>query len=180
MERGVSRLPEYHQLALGRLKSLLAKMKDKPELMEKYNSVIENQRENGMVEKVEKSEKDGMRHYIPHHAVLKPDKNTTKLRIVYDASAKSSKENKSLNECLYRGPVLLQDLCGILMRFRLHEIGIVADIEKAFLQLGLQTEHRDVTRFLWLKDWRKHSLDHNVRELRFAECRLVLYRALSC
>ena len=95
-------------------------------------------------------------HYLPHQAVINP---TTKLRIVYDASAKSRKGNKSLNECLYRGPVMLNDLCGLLMRFRLRTVAIVADIEKAFLQIGLQPNQRDVTRFLWLKDHHHMSVD---------------------
>ena len=42
---------------------------------------------------------------------------------------------------------MLNDLCGILIRFRLHKIVLVADIEKAFHQLGLQKSLRDVTRF---------------------------------
>ena len=45
-------------------------------------------------------------------------------------------DHKSLNECLYRGPVLLNDMCSVLLRF--HKIGLVSDIEKAFLQIGLQ------------------------------------------
>jgi hypothetical protein len=45
-------------------------------------------------------------HYIPHHAVLTPTKSTTKLRIVYDASAKTMQSHKSLNENLYRGSVM--------------------------------------------------------------------------
>ena len=69
-----------------------------------------------------------------------------------DASVKSKKGAKSLNECLYRGPVLLPDLCGILFRLRLHPIAVLADIEKAFLQVGIQEPDRDVTRFLWFKD----------------------------
>ena len=48
--------------------------------------------------------------------------------------------------------MILEDLCGILMRFRLHKIGILSDIEKAFLQVGLLEKDRDVTSFLWLKD----------------------------
>ena len=53
---------------------------------------------------------------------------------------------KSLSECLHRGLVILEDLCGLLLRFRTRRIGIIADIEKAFLQVGLRQVDRDVTR----------------------------------
>ena len=58
----------------------------------------------------------------------------------------------SLNDCLYRGPIILPDLCGLLLRFRLYPIIVLADIKKAFLQVGLQEKERSTTRFLWLKD----------------------------
>ena len=48
--------------------------------------------------------------------------------------------------------MLLRNLCGILLRFRLYKTAMVADIEKAFLQIGLQPSQRDVTRFLWLNN----------------------------
>ena len=41
---------------------------------------------------------------------------------------------------------------GILLRFRVYPITILADIEKAFLQIGVQEHDRDVTRFLWYTD----------------------------
>lgn len=144
-------LPTNRELALGRLISSVSKMRNKPELMKAYDSVIRDQLEKGVIEKVTEKYADGQKHYLPHHAVINPIKLTTKLRIVYDASAKTRKENNSLNDCLYRGPVLLNDLCGLLMRFRLHRIAMVADIEKPFLQIGLQLNQRDVTRFIWLK-----------------------------
>ena len=56
---------------------------------------------------------------------------------MYDASEKTKIEQKSLNECLYPGLSMLQDLTGILLRFRLNKITIVADIEKTFLQICL-------------------------------------------
>ena len=129
----IHEIPENRPLALGRLKSLTTKLKSRPDMMKRYNNVIQEQLEKNIIEKVDRYRQDGIKHYIPHHAVVRPDKSTTKLRIVYDASAKTNPDDKSLNECLYRGPVLLHDLCGILLRFRMHRIGIVADIEKAFL-----------------------------------------------
>jgi hypothetical protein len=47
---------------------------------------------------------------------------------------------------------MLHDLCGMLLRFRMHRIVVVADIKKAFLQIGLQNDQRDVMKFIWLKD----------------------------
>ena len=69
----------------------------------------------------------------------------------------------SLNECLHRGLMILPDLCGLLMRFRLHLVVILADIEKAFLQIVIKDDERDVTRFLWLRDVTKADVsDDNI------------------
>ena len=113
--------------------------------------VIQNQVEMGVIEKVVNSSDDTLKHYLPHHPILTPAKDTTKLRVVYDASVKAKKGAKSLNECLFRGPVLLPDLCGILLRLRLHQIVKFADIEKAFLQVGIREFDRDVQNFCGLR-----------------------------
>ena len=107
---------------------------------------------------------------MPHHPVITPQKNTTKVRVVYDASSKVKKSLNSINDCLYRGPLMLPDLCGILMRFRLMNIVIIADIEIAFLQIQLNHIDRDATRFLWLKDISNLSIDNNLCVYRF--CRV--------
>ena len=60
-----------------------------------------------MIEKVETDSENGMIHYLPHHAVVNPLKPTTKLRVLYNASAKTRQKHQSLNDCLYRGPVML-------------------------------------------------------------------------
>ena len=65
--------------------------------------------------------------------MIRPSEAMTKVPIVYDGSAKTKKEAKSLNECLLRGPAILEDLCGLLLRFRLEKIALLADSEKAFL-----------------------------------------------
>ena len=86
---------------------------------------------------------------------------------MYDVSTKIKRSAKSLNECLYRGPVILEDLCGLLLRFRMKKIGLVSDIEKSILQVGLQEADRDVTRFLWLKDILKPVSKDNLLVCRF-------------
>ncbi len=126
--------PNLHNnyfLALGRLKSLHKRLMDTPNILRKYNEIIQDQIDKGVIECVRPGINVSERiHYVPHHAVITPKKTTTKVRVVYDASSKT-RAYKSLNECLYRGPVILEDLCALLMRFRLEKIALVADIATA-------------------------------------------------
>ena len=60
-----------------------------------------------MIKKVSKSEEPGRNvHCLPHHAVIRRDAETTKLRIVYDTSSKETKNGTFLNDCLHMGPSL--------------------------------------------------------------------------
>ena len=106
---------------------------------------------------------------MPHHAVIRRDAETTKLRIVYDASSKATKTGISLNDCLHTGPSLNPLLFNILVRFRENKIALVGDIEKAFLNVAVDEKDRDSLRFLWVEDVRDHNL--NIAVYRF--CRVV-------
>ncbi|XP_065902448.1 uncharacterized protein [Dysidea avara] len=105
-------------------------------------------------------------HYLPHHAVVRQDKDTTKVRIVYDASAHS--KGPSLNNFLQTGPKFNQKVLEILLRFRLYPVAWIADIEKAFLMISMspQDQSRDVLRFLWVED--PFSTNSDVVTYRFA------------
>ena len=83
--------------------------------------------------------------YIPHHGVLK----NGKVRVVMDGSASAYKGALSLNQCLLVGPSLINLLAEVLLTFRLHRVVLLADIQKAFLQVGVTEEDRDLLRFLW-------------------------------
>lgn len=88
-------------------------------------------------------------YYMPHQAVIRESSMSTRLRVVFDASS-HDKYSKSLNDNLESGPNMTADLVGLLLRFRGHRITLVADIEKAFLQIQIRESDRDALRFLWL------------------------------
>jgi hypothetical protein len=88
-------------------------------------------------------------HYLPHHGVYNVNK-PNKVRVVMDASARFM--GKSLNDCLLKGPDLLNSLLGVLCRFRKERIAITCDIEAMFQQFLVTPEHRNFLRFLWFRD----------------------------
>ena len=160
-------LPDNRGLSQRRLLSLLKRLKLKPEQLEEYDRVIKDQLNRGIIERVTPSENTQSCHhihYLPHHCVVREDKVTTKLRIVYNASARE--DGPALNDCLHTGPSLTPDILDILIRFRIQPIALAADIEKAFLMIAVKEEDRDVLRFLWVDD--VNSAEPNIVEYRFA------------
>ena len=89
----------------------------------------------------------GLRYCLPHLCVFK-DSTTTKLRVVFNASSKSPNGN-SLNDCLLLGSRLQDDVFDILIRFRLHQFALLADVAKMYRQVALDESDRDFHRFLW-------------------------------
>ena len=82
-------------------------------------------------------------------------RDTAKVRVVYDASSKVF--GPSLNDCLHVGPSLNSLLLDVLQRFKVHEVAVTADIEKAFLNIKTDSQHRDFLRFQWVDDVNKES-----------------------
>ena len=179
MERREDGCPNRLQLLLQSTKTLQCKLRKEPELLEEYNNTINDQLEWGVVEEVPPEEVGGVMnqasgeekpiHYMPHHAVVRQDKDTTKLCVVYDGSAKSESEGRSLNDFLETGPNFIPHLFDVLVRFRWNPVAISANIEKAFLMVGIDPNDRDMLRFLWPED--PERLNLKIRHLIF--CRLV-------
>ena len=155
-------LGDNYQLCERRLRGLLKRLRHEPEVLKLYNSTIQDQLMNGIVEPVP-TESNGAVHYLPHHGIVRADKTTTKLRVVYDASSKTS--GPSLNECLYKGPKFPQLIMDLLIRFRAYKVALIADVEKAFLMIAVDEKDRDVLRFLWVDNLTK--ADPEIRAYRF-------------
>ena len=88
-------------------------------------------------------------HFLSHRSLEKKSSKTTKYRIVMDASARSSKYDVSLNQCLRKGPNLIVNLCKCMLQFMIGMYACTADIEKAFLRIIIALEDRDLLRFFY-------------------------------
>ncbi|XP_006825480.1 uncharacterized protein LOC102803144 [Saccoglossus kowalevskii] len=140
-------LPTNRRIVEKRTRHMVRKLPS--DLLPVYDRIIKEQEHRGFIERLD-SDNPNQGHYLLHHAVKK-DSPTTPIRIVYDCSCNTC-QTPSLNDCLDKGPMLLNDLAGILLRFRTHPIALVSDLEKAFLHVALHEEDREFTKFLWLSD----------------------------
>jgi len=117
-------------------------------LLKECDDIFKKQLEDGIVERIECDEHCP---YLPHQGVIERDKQTTKLRIVFESLSKEPNQ-LSLNDCLGKGPNLTLNIFDILIKFRNYPIGMVADTEKAFHQIVVNSSDRDMLKFLWFDD----------------------------
>ncbi|XP_064475319.1 uncharacterized protein LOC135389184 [Ornithodoros turicata] len=137
------------EVAEKRLQGLVKRLAHSDAAIQQYDEVIRNYLTNGHAEVVTTNcAKPGRIYYMPHRAVVRNESSTTKVRVVFEASSHAPGV-PSLNDHLEKGPKLGADLIPVLLRFRLHKVAITADIQKAFLQIGIKDEDRNALRFLW-------------------------------
>lgn len=147
-------LPDNYSLSVNQLRGLLHRLRHDPNILKEYDHAIKDQLSQGIIEAIPQDESSIIRtHYLPHHAIIRQGHATTKLHVVYDALAKS--DGPSLNECLHKGPKFNQLILDLLLRFHSYHVALTADVEKAFLMIGMSEDDRDVLRFLWVDDIHK-------------------------
>ena len=148
-------LPSSYKMALQRLQNTEKRLRRIPEVSKAYSDCIQRYVEKGYVTKVPAADHLNTKWFLPHFPVLRPDKDTTKTRIVFDAAAKV--EGVSLNDKIYQGPKLQRDLFDVLLRFRRYPIAVVCDIEEMYLRIGITESDKPYHRFLWRKMDESHS-----------------------
>lgn len=146
--------------ALHRLHSLERRLLRDPSLHVAYTSFMDDYIKQGHMSLIPESQRNAASFYIPHHAVHKHDSTTTKLRVVFNASAPDS-SGLSLNDRLFTGPKLQKDVVDILLRFRFHAVAFTADIQQMYRQILISEEDRDYQRVLW-----RPSPHHSVCDFR--------------
>ncbi|GFY48661.1 putative RNA-directed DNA polymerase from transposon X-element [Trichonephila inaurata madagascariensis] len=140
-----TQLPNNKSATIKRHKRMCQRIDEQNQLND-YEVVFRQWEDQQIIEKVPETEIDNFRYYLPRRPVIKQASQTMKIRLVFDASARD-KNQSSLNDCLNRGPNLIELIPDIIDKFRLYPIGLSSDIKKAFLQLCIIPEHGDYLRF---------------------------------
>ena len=116
-----SQIPDNFSNSFFRLKNLKVKLQNNDELKENYRRVLNEYESKGIIEKIDHIAEPGGVHYLPHRAIVKSEKETSKIRIVFDGSS-YLKNELSINEFLEPGHCLLHLLYDVLLKFCLGSI----------------------------------------------------------
>lgn len=165
-KKGHDHLPDNRALALRRLENILRTYRTRPDILHQYHDVFQEQMRKNILEEVDESQECFAKHYLPHQPVLTPEKDTTKFRVIFDASA-HYKNRPSLNDVVHQGPTMLPKIYEILLRLRTGPYILLSDVEKAFLQIYLHEDDRDFTRCFWVKDINQPLSQDNLVTFRF-------------
>jgi len=142
-------LANNRKVAVAKLHSTEKRLLAKPDYKDVYTSQIQDMLDRKAARKITQAELEkynGPKFYLAHHAVLK-DSKSTPCRIVFDCAAKYM--GLSLNDCLAKGPSLLNVLAGVILRFRQDRIAFIGDIKKMYHSIDISIPDQMVHLFLW-------------------------------
>ena len=141
-------LPDNRQMAESRLLSTEKNLKKREFVEREYKKTIETYVEKGYLRKVPENEAPPPEvWYLPHFPILRMSKSTTKVRIVFDCSAKY--KGIALNDVIHAGPKLQRELFDVLIRFCRNPVALVCDIQEMYHQIEIESEDRPLFRILW-------------------------------
>lgn len=166
-------------VALRRFHAMERRLSRDPDLQKEYANFMTDYLDAGHMSLVPGNELSQGKYYIPHHCVLRPDSATTRLRVVFDASAKDA-HSRSLNDTQLIGPKLQPNILEILLRFRVHNIVFMADVRQMYRQILISQADRDYQRIFWrttptecLQEYRLNTVTYGVSSSPFLACRTL-------
>ncbi|GFX84656.1 integrase catalytic domain-containing protein [Trichonephila clavipes] len=155
LNKDPSCLGNSKDIAIRRLNSLWKRLSRDSSYLLLYAEFLKEYEELGHLERVVESSEPPTHYYIPHHGVLRPEKLTTKLRIVFNGSSPTT-TGISLNDILLKGEVK-EDVFEAISRFRRHKFAFTTDIQKMYRQILINPDQQDLQRMIW-----KHGLDAEI------------------
>jgi hypothetical protein len=177
-------LGESYSMAEKRFLALEHRLKRNFNYKNLYTEFIHEYIRLGHMSKVEYYEQP--HYFLCHHGVFREHSTTTKLRVVFDASA-ATNNNISLNDLQMTGPPIQGDLLSILLRFRFYKYTACADVEKMYRQCLVDESQRDLQLILWRDDpseplgiYRLNTVTYGTASAPFLSCRCLKEMATGC
>lgn len=159
-------LGDSRRVAVAALLSMEKKFARNPALFEQYKKFIDEYLSlDHMVLANDVAKTPNETYYMPHHAVFQ-ESTTTKLRVVFNASQKTT-NGKSLNDLLAVGPKLQDDLYVLLLRARKYKVILSADIEKMYRQIVVSEDQLNLQRILWRSNPNEKIRDYVLRTVTY-------------
>ncbi|XP_058448896.1 uncharacterized protein LOC131428854 [Malaya genurostris] len=142
-------LVDNRRTALRRFYQLESRLHRNFDLHQQYRAFVEEYHSLGHMQRVDENDTTPpVCYHLPHHAVIREDSTTTKLRVVFDASCKTP-NGPSLNDALMVGPTVQEDLRSIIMRSRTHPVMLIADIKQMYRQVLVGEQDTSLQRIVW-------------------------------
>lgn len=148
-EHILNQLGDNRRTAVRRFHMLEGRLGCNSELSDQYTAFIDEYLALGHMRQVyDYQSPPSPCYHMPHHAVIREESTTTKLRVVFDASCKTA-EGPSLNDALMVGPTVQQDIRSIIMRSRTHRVMIIADAKQMYRQVLVDERDTPLQRIVW-------------------------------
>ncbi|XP_023312157.1 uncharacterized protein LOC111692395, partial [Anoplophora glabripennis] len=176
-------LGDSYNMALRRFLALENRLEKDSSLYRSYSDFMKDYLEQGHMVKDTVDNNQSPNYFIPHHSVIKDEGHSQKLRVVFDASAKSS-NGVSLNDTQLTGPKLQRDIVSLLLSFRVHEFVFVADIRQMYRQIRVVDSHQSYQKILWrfsksdpIEEYRLQTVTYGVSSSPYLAIRCLLQLA---
>ncbi|XP_055537555.1 uncharacterized protein LOC129725580 [Wyeomyia smithii] len=139
---------DNRKTAIRRFHLLENRLQRNPTLCKQYSDFMREYEDLDHMQRVTRDDSRHSIYHLPHHAVIKEESTTTKVRVVFDASCKTPK-GPSLNDALLVGPIVQDDLRSIIMRSRIHPVMLIADIKQMYRQILVDKRDTPLQRIIW-------------------------------
>lgn len=147
LKESLDKLGDSKNVSLKRLYGIERKFQRDEQFKIAYLKFMQDYEETGHMKRIDVESYDDS-NYLPHHGVMNVDSTTTKLRVVFDASAATT-SGWSFNDLQAVGPTIQDDLFAILIRFRQHKYVLAADVRQMYRQVDIAEHQRYLQRILW-------------------------------
>lgn len=161
-------LGSSRSVAVARLLQMEKRFEKDPKFKELYINFMKDYLESGHMELSEPADENELVYHLPHHGVLRESSSTTRLRAVFDASAKSS-SGFSLNDWQLVGPTVQRKLTAILLRWRIYTIVFSGDVKQMYRQVKIKKKHRNLQRIVWRWKTSEPIRDHTLNTVTYGE-----------